>query len=85
MNYSKDDLPEVKRLLIDPHKGYIVHYVKYNKTRNIMKDLIEYLVLIFGIGWWLLKLITNLANKLFWSMYTLQEINYIQNSFKLAS
>ena len=87
MDYSKDDLPEVKRLLNDPHRGYIVHYVKYKKIRyeeleNIKKDMIEYLVLVFGLSWWLLSLTTNLVKKIFLSMYTCKEIKYFKNSFK---
>jgi hypothetical protein len=88
MDYSKDDLPEVKRLLNDPHRGYIVHYVKYKKIRdedleNIKKDMIEYLVLVFGTSWWLLTQVTKLVKNIFWSMYTCKEYSYFKNSYNL--
>tara|TARA_B110000971_G_scaffold175332_1_gene180552 strand:- start:164 stop:631 length:468 start_codon:yes stop_codon:yes gene_type:complete len=72
MDFSKDDLPEVKRLLTDPHRGYIVHYAEYNKPpdvelQNIKDDIKEYMVLVSGIILWLFRQATTGVVRL-WSV-----------------
>ena len=84
MDCSKDDLPEVKRLLTDPHRGYIVHYAEYNKPRprwshdpshcdvelqKIKDDIKEYIVLVSGILLWLFTQATTCAVRLWCIIY----------------